>query len=94
MAFSFFNSKKAQGMSLNVIIIAVIAIIILVVLIFIFTGKTRLFSKTTTSCTGRGGQCVQGTACQPGYIAHAGTDCDEKEKCCVPFDVQEKTKSS
>ena len=41
--------KKAQGMSLKVIIIAVIALIVLVVLVLIFTGKTKLFTAQTTS---------------------------------------------
>ena len=40
--------KKAQGMSLNVIIVAVIALIVLIVLILIFTGKVKLFGGTAT----------------------------------------------
>ena len=40
--------KKAQGMSLNVIIVAVIALIILIVLVLIFTGKLKLFGAQTS----------------------------------------------
>ena len=38
-------SGKAQGLSINVIIVAAIALIVLVVLIAIFTGRLGLFSK-------------------------------------------------
>lgn len=38
-------SKKGQGMSLNVIIIAALALIVLVVLIAIFTGRISLFNR-------------------------------------------------
>jgi len=37
--------KKAQGLSLNVIIIAAIALIVLVVLVAIFTGRLGLFGR-------------------------------------------------
>lgn len=38
-------TKKAQGISINVIIIAAIALAVLVVLFAIFTGRIGLFSK-------------------------------------------------
>jgi len=37
--------KKAQGISINVIIIAAIALIVLVVLFAVFTGRMGLFGK-------------------------------------------------
>ena len=46
-------TKKAQGLSINVIIIAAIALIILVVLIAIFTGRLGSFSagvSQTVTC--------------------------------------------
>ena len=46
-------SKKAQGLSVNAIIIAAIALIVLVVLVSIFTGRLGIFSKglgEATSC--------------------------------------------
>jgi uncharacterized membrane protein YqiK len=45
------RSRKAQGMSLNVIVVAVIVLIILVVLILIFSGKLKIFSSKTTETT-------------------------------------------
>ncbi len=38
-------SKKGQGMSLNVIIVAALALIVLVVLIVVFTGRVQLFKE-------------------------------------------------
>ena len=37
--------KKAQGLSVNIIIIAAIALIVLVVLVAIFTGRLGIFTK-------------------------------------------------
>ena len=38
-------SKKGQGLSLNVIIVAALALIVLVVLIMVFTGRIAIFEK-------------------------------------------------
>ena len=38
-------SKKGQGLSLNVIIVAALALIVLVVLIVVFTGRIAVFDK-------------------------------------------------
>ncbi|MBD3355092.1 hypothetical protein GF361_03855 [Candidatus Woesearchaeota archaeon] len=47
--------KKAQGLPINVIIVAAIALIVLVVLVAIFTGRLGLFgqevSKVGQECT-------------------------------------------
>jgi len=45
------KTKKAQGLSLNVVIIAAIAIIVLVVLIYIFSSRIRGFADQTDSST-------------------------------------------
>jgi len=78
-------------MSLNVVVVAVIAIVILVVLIIIFTGKTKLFSKTLASCEAKGGECK--AACGMGEISHVGTDCasdpEGKTKCCARIEGKE-----
>ena len=44
--------KKAQGISINTIIIAAIALIVLVVLIAIFTGRLGEFSTGVVGTTG------------------------------------------
>jgi len=58
-------NKKAQGMSLNVIIIAALGLLVLVVLAIIFTGRTGVFVKETDKCDikyGTTGKCVATTA--------------------------------
>lgn len=50
--------KKAQGISINVIIVAAIALIVLVVLVAIFTGRLGMFTKVLGGCAERDGVCV------------------------------------
>lgn len=45
-------NRKAQGLSLNVIIIAAIAIIVLVIMVVIFGGRMQLFGKGVSACEG------------------------------------------
>ena len=53
------NSKKAQGLSLNTIIIAIIVLVVLVVLVMIFTGYFgKIFTPGVQSCIARGGTCT------------------------------------
>lgn len=93
----FFSSSKGQGMSLKVIIVAVIALVILVVLIISFTGKYRVFGKTTESCSVKGGQCK--ASCSAGEMNYPNTDCKKQypepqgklgPNCCVPFFEEQK----
>ena len=54
--------KKAQGISLNVIIIAALGLLVLVVLAIIFTGRTGIFVKESDKCSvkyGTSGRCVE-----------------------------------
>jgi flagellar basal body-associated protein FliL len=44
------NSNKAQGLSLNVVIIAVLLLIVLAVVIFVFFKGTNTFSGGISSC--------------------------------------------
>ena len=61
--------KKAQGISINVIIIAAIALAVLVVLFMIFTGRLGIFSKGLSEAT----DCTQ--ACKSaGYTLGSPTD--------------------
>jgi len=56
--------KKAQGLSLNVIIVAVIALVVLIVLVVIFSGRAKFFSTTTSETAGQftGDKCeIPGT---------------------------------
>ncbi len=92
----FGSSSKGQGMSLNVIIVAVIALIVLVVLVITFTGKYRIFGKSTISCEakGSGARCLG--SCPATDLTDLNTDCKQRypdgktatepgPKCCIPF---------
>ncbi|MFC1742284.1 hypothetical protein ACFL3V_07150 [Nanoarchaeota archaeon] len=68
-------NKKAQGMSLRVIIIAVIALIVLVVLIMVFAGKLKFFGGQTSDTASR----YTGTKCE---IPGTNNECGLSETAC------------
>jgi len=69
-------NKKAQGLSINVIIVAIIALLILVIISFIFTGKIALFRKTSEDCASQGGICRQEGFCMEGEATLRQYGCD------------------
>jgi len=81
-------NKKAQGLSLHVIIIAVLAILVLVLLMYILTDGFTKFVKTT-SCEGLGNTCADSCAELEGTYTvdtgNSGTDggCEADQVCCV-----------
>lgn len=58
--------KRAQGISINVIVITAIALIVLIVLVVILTGRTAIFTKGLGTCNGfcadSAVQCQEGVA--------------------------------
>ena len=65
------KSKKSEGLSINMIVIAAIALGVLVVTFIIFTGQTSSTAKTLQSCELKNGKCAKdvsndgkGTSCQ------------------------------
>jgi hypothetical protein len=81
-----FRNKKAQGISINVIIIAAIALLVLVVLSIIFVGRLNIFGVKTTACESVGGTCY--VDCPTGTSEYsAGARCPDvegvKQKCCL-----------
>ncbi len=51
-------NKKAQGISINVIIIAAIALLVLVILSVIFMGRMGTFTGGVKDCELSGGKCL------------------------------------
>ena len=49
--------KKAQGMPINVIIIAVLALIVLVIMGVLFAKRTSIFAGALDSCSAKQGHC-------------------------------------
>jgi hypothetical protein len=76
--------KKAQGLPLNVIIIAIIALIVLAVIIAIFAGKIQLFGKGVSDCKAKGGECRDFGECKPDEAPVSGL-CGEDKICCIPI---------
>ena len=83
--------KKAQGLSLNTIVIAAIVVLVLIVLSVIFLRGSGQFSQNVASCEVQGGRCAP--AC--GDIAYGTLDytiqrpdisCrDQIDVCCLPI---------
>jgi len=81
--------KKAQGISINTIIVAAIALIVLVVLVVIFTGRMGQWGISTKDCVLQGGRCAPecgsvdyGTEDYP--IEYTAWECkDEGDICCI-----------
>ncbi len=75
------DSRKAQGLSMNTIIIAALALIVLIVLVFVFSGKIRDFTGTSNKCESLGGTCE--SSCDPDTEADRGQmpPCDDH--CCI-----------
>ncbi len=81
-----FENKKAQGISINVIIVAAIALLVLVVLSIIFVGRLGLFGEKTNACETVGGTCY--LTCPTGTTEYtAGAKCSDvdgvAQKCCL-----------
>ena len=90
------KSKRAQGMPINVIIIAALALIVLVVLAVIFTGRVKIFSESLQSCAAKQGSCEQYRGTQPkcpssNQAVITNTDCEKNKVCCIQvFDIKQR----
>lgn len=82
---SLLSSRKAQGLSLNTVIIAIIVLIVLVVLVMIFTGYFgRVFTPTVSNCATQGGKCnAQCNTETVGSEISNAKGCPSSEKCCA-----------
>ena len=79
--------KKAQGISVNVIIIAAIALLVLVILSVIYIGRMGDWGKKTNQCTNQGGRCFA-VACGSGTARDFPYEyplaaCDGGTNCCM-----------
>ena len=54
-------NKKAQGLSLNVIVIAALVLLVLVILALIFLGRLSTTSQEIAQCENKGGTCQDGS---------------------------------
>lgn len=84
-------SKKGQGISLNVIIVAAIGLIVLVVLTFIFLNQTGKFGIGINKCVDKGAECYN-SKCPSGYQAlstlsakcyDSDNEVEKSKVCCI-----------
>lgn len=61
--------KKAQGLSMNVIVVAALALLVLVILAVIFIGRSGVFAKDVSACKGN---CVAPGDCSTSNPDFAG----------------------
>ncbi|MBI2653560.1 hypothetical protein HYX02_01990 [Candidatus Woesearchaeota archaeon] len=70
------RKKRAQGISINAIIIAALALVVLVVLFAVFTGRFGIFSRSLNECTGT---CTVKSLCTPPSAVLPDKSCGGKE---------------
>ncbi len=81
-------NKKAQGLSMNMIILAAIALIVLIVLVVIFYGKAKSFSASAGDCVQKGGTCTPKTeSCDGPNLGQMS--CKDDEYCCMKIGGEE-----
>jgi len=82
--------KKAQGISLNVVVIAALALLVLVILSVVFIGRMGFWGDDVNDCINKGGVCAP--ECGTGDAANYPTEygvwrCDAEsgtaKKCCI-----------
>jgi len=79
--------KRAQGISINVIVVAAIALLVLVVLSIVFLGRFGIFTQESSNCENQGGSCVVGS-CPSGTNPYRAWNCPDtasgaSQTCCL-----------
>lgn len=76
--------KKAQGLSMNVIIIAAIALLVLVILSVLLIKSGGQLNSANKCTSIDGAQCLE--TCEGNLIPALGKECDDEgKKCCIPL---------
>lgn len=82
--------RKAQGLSMNTIIIAALALLVLTVLAMVFMSRSSIFVSESGKCTTNGGVCTSAEdGCPDGMVRapQDGTmsceDSGEGDICCI-----------
>jgi len=86
--------SKAQGISINTIIIAAIALIVLVLLVLIVTGNLKNWNKTANECRTRNGVCMSEESCKSDpdngiMVSVVNLKCEGNNVCCVGVGVHD-----
>ena len=78
-------TKKAQGMPINIIVIAAISLIAAVILIYMLSNASGGFSKAAFSCESKNGECMNEASCQYEKTSFTCPEKDSNQKvvCCI-----------
>jgi FtsZ-interacting cell division protein ZipA len=83
-------NKKAQGMSMNLIVVAAIALLVLIIVVAIFGSRMGKFAKNSDDCAAQGGSCEDGDAdkrcTQDGYVK-IPAKCSDEQICCYNLEA-------
>ena len=74
--------KKAQGLTMNVVIIAALALLVLIILSVFMASKFQFFGATVKDCDTNRGVCK--ATCDSDEAKLYQTNCPEGEICCIP----------
>jgi len=74
--------RRAQGLPMNVIIIAALALLVLVILAVVFSGKIKQFMQGADDCISKKGECVPESEGCDGAVIPAQA-CEKGKICCV-----------
>jgi len=78
------NTKKAQGISLNVVVVAAIALLVLVILTVIVINNTGKVQEGLACEAQPNSQCVSGDSCPDAYPIYAQQyACSANQRCCI-----------
>lgn len=75
-------NKKAQGISINVVIIAAIALLVLVILAVLVINAGENTDQKIKACSLQGGKCTDSTSCDEGKTEITEGKCDTAQICC------------
>ena len=74
------KSKKSMEWALTAVGVAVLVLAVVVVSLLIFSGGSRKFAQTISSCEQNGGRCVGATDCDTTTLSF---ECAKPKICCA-----------
>jgi len=78
--------KRAQGLPLNMVIMAMILLVLLVMLSFILLRQSETFTKGTSECAAQDGTCIASAAeCIEKGGTPLGFTCPKEKPACCRF---------
>ncbi len=87
------KDKKAQGMSINIIVVAAVALLVMIILIAIFGQKMLNFSNEQDSCEARGGTCQSEATCDWPSVKINAECSDATPVCCINLNKDDNQES-